>query len=102
MQIPLALLAIPWRRVEKTVGLTILVGAALALALSRKGFAAEADSGAADSVAATAGSPAHAYSLSAVHRVNGRQGVCVEGGFYWVSGSTIASRPVPEQPAGRH
>ena len=82
MQIPLALLAIPWRRVEKTVGLTILVGAALALALSRKGFAAEADSGAADSVAATAGSPAHAYSLSAVHRVNGRQGVCVEGGIY--------------------
>ena len=32
------------------------------------------------------------YTLSAVHRVNGRQGICVEGDFYWVSGSTSLTK----------
>ena len=27
------------------------------------------------------------YELSSVHAVSGRQGVCTEGGYYWVSGS---------------
>jgi len=98
MQIPLALLGIPLRRVEKIAGLALLVGAALALALNQKSFAAKSDPAAAETDAASAksgavaGSPAHAYSLAAVHRVNGRQGVCVEGGFYWVSGSTTLTK----------
>ena len=32
------------------------------------------------------------YTLSAVHEVNGRQGVCVEGNSYWVSGSTTLTK----------
>ena len=36
--------------------------------------------------------PAAAYTLSSVHRVNGRQGICTEGGFYWVSGSTTLTK----------
>ena len=32
------------------------------------------------------------YTLSAVHEVNGRQGVCVEGDSYWVSGSTTLTK----------
>ncbi|MBP5654255.1 MAG: hypothetical protein J6X33_01955 [Clostridiales bacterium] len=32
------------------------------------------------------------YTLSAVHQVNGRQGVCVEGEYYWVSGSTTLTK----------
>ena len=39
-----------------------------------------------------AGSPAHAYTPASVHQVNGRQGVCAEGGFYWVSGSTTLTK----------
>ena len=35
---------------------------------------------------------AKTYTLSAVHEVNGRQGVCVEGGSYWVSGSTTLTK----------
>ena len=27
------------------------------------------------------------YKLTSVHPVNGRQGICAEGGYYWVSGS---------------
>ena len=37
-------------------------------------------------------SPSYAYSLSSVHQVNGRQGVCVEGDCYWVSGSTTLTK----------
>ena len=36
--------------------------------------------------------PAADYTLSSVHRVNGRQGICTEGGFYWVSGSTTLTK----------
>ena len=32
------------------------------------------------------------YELQSVHRVNGRQGVCVEGDYYWVSGSTTLTK----------
>ena len=32
------------------------------------------------------------YTLSSVHRVNGRQGICVEGDSYWVSGSTSLTK----------
>jgi hypothetical protein len=41
---------------------------------------------------ADAQSPASAYTLASVHPVNGRQGVCAEGGFYWVSGSTTLTK----------
>lgn len=33
-----------------------------------------------------------AYTLFSVHRVNGRQGICVEGDSYWVSGSTTLTK----------
>ena len=33
------------------------------------------------------GKPASVYELREVHRVGGRQGICVEKGHYWVSGS---------------
>ncbi len=32
------------------------------------------------------------YELSQVHRVSGRQGICTEGGYYWVSGSTTLAK----------
>ncbi len=32
------------------------------------------------------------YELKDVHGVNGRQGICVEGGYYWVSGSTTLAK----------
>lgn len=32
------------------------------------------------------------YTLESVHPVNGRQGVCVEGDFYWVSGSATLTK----------
>ena len=34
-----------------------------------------------------AGEPGRSYKLASVHQVNGRQGICAEGGYYWVSGS---------------
>ena len=36
--------------------------------------------------------PAHSYKLEAVHKVDGRQGICTEGGFYWVSGSASLTK----------
>jgi len=41
---------------------------------------------------AEAGLPENEYSLSSVHQVNGRQGVCVAGDTYWVSGSTTLTK----------
>ncbi|MBP1555490.1 MAG: hypothetical protein J6U30_05375 [Oscillospiraceae bacterium] len=38
----------------------------------------------------------YSYELRSVHAVNGRQGVCVEGGFYWVSGSTTLTKYDPD------
>ena len=32
------------------------------------------------------------YSLESVHRVNGRQGICTNGDYYWVSGSTTLTK----------
>jgi len=32
------------------------------------------------------------YKLKEVHPVNGRQGICTENGYYWVSGSTTLSK----------
>ena len=32
------------------------------------------------------------YSLKSIYQVNGRQGICVEGDRYWVSGSTTLTR----------
>ena len=32
------------------------------------------------------------YNLASVHQVNGRQGVCVEGDYYWISGSTTLTK----------
>ena len=44
--------------------------------------------------------PAFKYKLAAVHPVVGRQGVCTEGGYYWVrdpgrSGQRAAEPPLP-------
>ena len=35
---------------------------------------------------------AKTYTLSSVQPVNGRQGICVEGDYYWVSGSTTLTK----------
>lgn len=32
------------------------------------------------------------YSLNSVHQVNGRQGICTDGNYYWVSGSTTLTK----------
>ena len=32
------------------------------------------------------------YSLDSVHKVNGRQGICTDGEYYWVSGSTTLTK----------
>ena len=34
----------------------------------------------------------HTYTLKDVHQVAGRQGVCTEGGYFWVSGSTTLTK----------
>ena len=39
--------------------------------------------------------PKYEYQLKDVHAVNGRQGVCSEGDYYWVSGSTTLTKTVP-------
>ena len=36
--------------------------------------------------------PAHAYALTSSVEVMGRQGVCAEGGNYWVSGSASLAK----------
>ena len=36
--------------------------------------------------------PAHAYTLTGSREVEGRQGVCAENGFYWVSGSATLAK----------
>lgn len=36
--------------------------------------------------------PKYEYQLKDVHAVNGRQGVCSEGDYYWVSGSTTLTK----------
>ncbi len=36
--------------------------------------------------------PKHSYTLSDVKAVNGRQGICSEGDYYWVSGSTTLTK----------
>ena len=36
--------------------------------------------------------PAFEYELKDVHQVAGRQGVCTEDGYYWVSGSTTLTK----------
>ena len=36
--------------------------------------------------------PAHAYALTGSVEVTGRQGVCAEGGNYWVSGSASLAK----------
>ena len=39
------------------------------------------------------GAPAaEKYRLSSIHPVAGRQGICVEGDYYWVSGSTSLTK----------
>lgn len=49
--------------------------------------AARADNGGVENVSAK-----HTYTLHAVHPVAGRQGICAEDGFYWVSGSTTLTK----------
>ena len=36
--------------------------------------------------------PKYQYALSGSHEVKGRQGVCSEGDYYWVSGSTTLAK----------
>ncbi|MBQ9679121.1 MAG: hypothetical protein IJV48_00350 [Ruminococcus sp.] len=36
--------------------------------------------------------PQYQYTLDSSHEVKGRQGVCSEGGYYWVSGSTTLAK----------
>ncbi len=36
--------------------------------------------------------PRHSYELNSVHAVNGRQGICTDGEYYWVSGSTTLTK----------
>lgn len=46
----------------------------------------------AEQKAVKAESDARRYDLASVHRVNGRQGICAEGDYYWVSGSTTLTK----------
>ena len=36
--------------------------------------------------------PRRSYELNSVHAVNGRQGICTDGEYYWVSGSTTLTK----------
>ena len=38
------------------------------------------------------GAPGHAYTLKDIYQVNGRQGICVEDNYFWVSGSTTLTK----------
>ena len=68
---------------EKTRVLSALI--ALLLAACLCGCIAEPG-------AAKAEMDARRYDLASVHRVNGRQGICAEGEYYWVSGSTTLTK----------
>ena len=36
--------------------------------------------------------PRQSYELNSVHAVKGRQGICTDGKYYWVSGSTTLTK----------
>ena len=36
--------------------------------------------------------PTYKYELSSVHQINGRQGICTDSKYYWVSGSTSLTK----------
>ena len=38
------------------------------------------------------GPPGGSYTLAVIHQVKGRQGICVEGDYFWVSGSTTLTK----------
>ena len=41
---------------------------------------------------AESGRPLYTYERNAVHSVSGRQGICTENGYYWVSGSASLAK----------
>ena len=63
---------------EKIKQLTLVIP--FALMASLMGCSADQKTPEADASAA-------GYTLTSVHQVNGRQGICTEGDYYWVSGS---------------
>ena len=63
-------------RLRRNKTLSLVVAAALLLSLGACGKDAST----------------YQYKQASVHRVNGRQGVCAEGGYYWVSGSTTLAK----------
>ena len=83
----------------KDMGLRTLVAAVvLASAMLLCACAAEQSSGdteqrsAATEQSSAAAQPARTYELAAAHQVAGRQGVCTDGVYYWVSGSTSLAK----------
>lgn len=70
------------RKLKRTAGFTAMLVLILSPG-SCTGNTAKAD---------TPESAAYAYVPASVHQVNGRQGVCAEGGHYWVSGSATLTR----------
>ena len=71
---------------KKMISLTLTLAMALSLAAC-----GNLNTGA-GSKTADANSPAYEYTLDSARQVNGRQGVCVEGDYYWVSGSTTLTK----------
>jgi len=65
-------------RILKALAGLLLTACLCACVAEQKAVKAEAD--------------ARRYDLASVHRVNGRQGICAEGDYYWVSGSTTLTK----------
>lgn len=53
---------------------------------------AETTAATADEAVQFTSDPKYTYELDSIHQVKGRQGICVEGDYYWVSGSTTLTK----------
>ena len=70
----------------------IMAGAVIPLILAGCGAQSSSTTTAETTASQGQSTPLNEYVLKEVHQVNGRQGVCVEGDYYWVSGSTTLTK----------
>ena len=77
------------RLIARPLVITTVIAVAIASGCTSK---TDAPKGARPENDASVMMPAHSYELKASYEVNGRQGVCTEGGYYWVSGSKTLAK----------
>ena len=77
------------RLIARPLVITTVIAVAIASGCTSK---TDAPKGARPENDASVMMSAHSYELKASYEVNSRQGVCTEGGYYWVSGSKTLAR----------